>query len=114
MSKFGSIDSIYSSLDTLDIKKGVHDKLAADRDMAYLSRTLGTIRTDAPIDTDYADYIPHEPDAFKVTALLSELEMFKMIERLDLKKMPPPHPPPRRMRLRSAPKYTPSRISGCC
>ncbi len=88
VSKFGSIDSIYSSLDTLDIKKGVHDKLAADRDMAYLSRTLGTIRTDAPIDTDYADYIPHEPDAFKVTALLSELEMFKMIERLDLKKVP--------------------------
>ena len=75
VSKFGSIDSIYSSLDTLDIKKGVHDKLAADRDMAYLSRTLGTIRTDAPIDTDYADYIPHEPDAFKVTALLSELEL---------------------------------------
>ena len=88
VSKFGSIDSIYSSLDTLDIKKGVHDKLAADKDMAYLSRTLGTIRTDAPIDTDYADYIPHEPDAFKVTALLSELEMFKMIERLDLKKVP--------------------------
>lgn len=88
VSKFGTIDSIYSSLDTLDIKKGVHDKLAADRDMAYLSRTLGTIRTDAPIDTDYADYIPHEPDAFKVTALLSELEMFKMIERLDLKKAP--------------------------
>ena len=26
VSKFGSIDSIYSSLDTLDIKKGVHDK----------------------------------------------------------------------------------------
>ena len=71
VSRFGSIDEIYASLDTLDIKKGVHDKLAADKDMAYLSRTLGTIRTDAPVETDYNYYIPGEKDAYKITSLLS-------------------------------------------
>ncbi len=88
VSKYGTIDEIYSSLDTLDIKKGVHDKLAADKDSAFLSRTLGTIRTDAPVDTDYSSYIPQDPDAFKVTSMLSELEMFKMIERFNLKAVP--------------------------
>ncbi|MBQ7121643.1 MAG: DNA polymerase I [Clostridia bacterium] len=85
ISRFGSIDEIYANLDTIDIKKGVHDKLEADKDMAYLSRELGTIKTDAPVETDYAAYVPSQPDAFRVTSILAELEMYKMIERLDLK-----------------------------
>ena len=85
ISRFGSIDEIYNNIDTIDIKKGVHDKLAADKESAYLSRELGTIRTDAPVETDYESDIPGEPDAFKATGILAELEMFKMIERLNLK-----------------------------
>ena len=84
VSRFGSIDEIYAALETLDIKKGVHDKLVNDKEMAYLSRTLGTIRTDAPVDCDYAAYVPAQPDAHAVTTLLASLEMFKMIERLEL------------------------------
>lgn len=85
ISRFGSIDEIYANLDTIDIKKGVHDKLEADKDMAYLSRELGTIKTNAPIDAEYAGYVPADPDAFKVTSILADLEMYKMIERLDLR-----------------------------
>ena len=85
ISRFGSIDSIYAQLETIDVKKGVHDKLLADKDMAYLSRELGTIKTDAPIEKDYADYVPSQPDAFRATAILADLEMYKMIERLELK-----------------------------
>lgn len=85
ISRFGSIDEIYNNVDTIDIKKGVHDKLVADKDMAYLSRELGTIKTNAPVDGAYESYVPAEPDAFKVTSILAELEMYKMIERLDLK-----------------------------
>ncbi|MBR2730932.1 MAG: DNA polymerase I, partial [Clostridia bacterium] len=84
VSKFGSIDDIYANLETIDIKKGVHDKLVNDKETAYLSRTLGTIRTDAPVDCDYAAYVPAPPDAHAVTTLLASLEMFKMIERLEL------------------------------
>lgn len=85
ISRFGSIDEIYNNVDTIDIKKGVHDKLVADKDMAYLSRELGTIKTSAPVDGAYESYVPAEPDAFKVTSILADLEMYKMIERLDLK-----------------------------
>ena len=85
ISRFGSIDDIYNNLDALDIKKGVHDKLVNDKEMAYLSRELGTIRTDAPVSREYSDYIPKNADAIKATHLLAELEMFKMIEKLELK-----------------------------
>lgn len=85
ISRFGSIDNIYENIETIDIKKGVHDKLVNDKEMAYLSRELGTIRTDAPVETDYAGYVPSEPDAFTATKILAELEMYKMIERLNLK-----------------------------
>lgn len=85
ISRFGSIDSIYADLETIDIKKGVHDKLSADKDMAYLSRELGTIRTDAPVETSYESYVPSQSDAFRATAILADLEMYKMIERLELK-----------------------------
>ena len=88
VSRFGGIDSIYANLDTIDVKKGVHDKLAADKDMAYLSRTLGTIVSDAPVETDYSAYIPSETDTYAVTSLLSELEMYKLLERLNLKALP--------------------------
>lgn len=85
ISRFGSIDDIYNNLDALDIKKGVHDKLVNDKEMAYLSRELGTIRTDAPVSREYSDYIPKNADAIKATHLLAEFEMFKMIEKLELK-----------------------------
>ncbi len=85
VSKYGTVDSIYSNLDNLDIKKGVYDKLAADKNMAYLSRKLGTISTEAPVSKDYKDYIPKETDVYNVSKLLSELEMFKLLDRLNLK-----------------------------
>ncbi len=85
VSRFGTIDDIYSSLDTLDIKPGIKLKLENDREMAYLSRSLGTISREAPVDTSYASYIPGDKDVYKLTSLLSQLEMFKMIDRLNLK-----------------------------
>ena len=48
--RFHNIDYIYENLDEIDIKKGVREKLARDKDKAYLSLDLGTIRTNAPVD----------------------------------------------------------------
>lgn len=84
ISRFGTIEEIYKNLENLEIKQGVKDKLAADKEMAFLSKTLGTIRTDAPIETDYESYVPKNADVYEVTRILSDLEMFKMIERLSL------------------------------
>ena len=82
--RFGTIDRIYAELDSLDIKKGVRDKLEAGKDSAYLSKKLGTICLDAPIDTDMKLYAKKAPDAKQAIPLLVSLEMFSMIEKLGL------------------------------
>ncbi len=82
--RFHDIDNIYDHIDEIDIKDGVRAKLKADKDMAFLSRTLGTIRTDAPIETDYSAYLKRDPDGFEAVRLLADLEMFRMIEQLHL------------------------------
>ena len=83
--KYGSIDYIYEHLDALEMTNSVRSKLENGRDMAYLSLKLGTISSDAPIETDYGAYIPAKMDGQAAKSILSELEMVKFIERLGLK-----------------------------
>ena len=82
--RYGNIDYIYEHLDDLDIKKGVYDKLVAGKDSAYLSRTLGTICRTAPIDVDPDSYVPTNGDIPAAIRLLAKLEMFSIIEKLNL------------------------------
>ena len=56
--RFHDVAYLYDHLDALDIKEGVRQKLAASKENALLSRYLGAIRTDAPIDTTLSDYVP--------------------------------------------------------
>ena len=83
--KFHSIEYIYENLEDLDIKAGMKIKLEASKDNAFLSKTLGTICLEAPVSTNLEDYKIKEPDAKKVTELLSSLEMFKILKRLSFK-----------------------------
>ena len=82
--KYGNIDYIYENLDSLDIKKGVHDKLLNDKENAFLSRTLGTICLEAPVDTNLESYRIAEIDSVNAIKLLVKLEMFGIIEKLGL------------------------------
>ena len=84
IARFGDLDAIYRDLDSLDIKSGVREKLRAGKDSAYLSRTLGTICREAPIDSNLHSYLFKTPDVRTVTRMLADLEMFSMIERLQL------------------------------
>ena len=86
--KFGSIDYIYDNIETLDIKPGVKRKLIEGKDSAQLSRYLGTIVKDIPIDTNISNYIIGEGEHAKASKLLSELEMFSMIKKLNLPDCP--------------------------
>ena len=54
ISKFGSLQGVYDNIDDKAVKPGQRAKLTANRDKADLSYMLGTIRKDAPIETDPA------------------------------------------------------------
>ena len=84
--KYSTIDYIYQNLETVELKGKLREKVENNKDLAYLSRELGTIRTDAPISLDFDDYIPAPADNQKAVSILTNLEMFKMIDKIGLDK----------------------------
>ena len=82
--RFGTIDNIYEKLESLDIKPGVKAKLANDKDKAYLSLDLGTIRTNAPVDTDIENYKNTPFDNQKSASQFVKLELFSLIPKFSL------------------------------
>ena len=85
ITRFHSIDNIYESLETLDIKESVRKKLEAGRESAYLSRELGTICREAPINTDISHYKIKPRSDVELARLMTRLEFFKLMEKMGLK-----------------------------
>jgi DNA polymerase-1 len=80
LAEYKSLDGIYEHID--EITGGVHDKLVANKDMAYLSYTLSTIVCDAPItlDLEGARVRPHDYD--HLNELFRHLEFRSLMAKL--------------------------------
>ena len=83
--KYKTIDYIYDHIDEIEVTAGVRNKLIADQDNAFFSRKLGTICLEAPVDTDIRHYILNPRDDAALLRELSHHEMFKLIDKLQLK-----------------------------
>ena len=81
---YGSLDYIYDHIDEIDIKDGVRKKLMADKNMAFLSRDLGEISTNAPLPDDLEVFRQNDGDPAASVALLKRLEMYTLLGRLEL------------------------------
>ena len=84
ISEFGSLQGVYDNIDDKAVKPGQRAKLTANRDKADLSYMLGTIRKDAPIETDPAAYLRQPGDPAAAAQLLAALEMHKLVDRWGL------------------------------
>lgn len=82
--RFHNLDYIYENLDEIDIKAGVRNKLLNDKEKAYLSLELGTIRTDAPVDADIYNYKNVPADKQSAVSQFIRLELFSLIPKFDL------------------------------
>ncbi len=82
--QYKSIDYIYENIDSLDIKDNLKNKLIAGKEKAYLSRWLGTINREVPIDTDIAHYLPRQQQTAELISLMTRLELFKLMENMGL------------------------------
>ncbi len=78
--QFGNIENLYENLETADLRENLKNKLASDKDNAFLSKALGTINCDVPIE------IPQnlKKDEQELRRILIKLEMFKILERLNI------------------------------
>ena len=81
---FGSLEGVYEHIDDKRIKPKQREHLLECRELAQLSHTLGTIRTDAPIDTAEGAYAIGEGNKPKAVRLLQELEIHSLIQRFGL------------------------------
>ena len=82
----GSIDEIYKKLEAGEaIAKGkLKENLENNKDLAILSRELGRIDVDAPINRELTEYEVKEWDKAKVLEIFKELRFNRYIERFDL------------------------------
>lgn len=84
VSRFGDIDSIYENIDSPDIRDSVRKKLVAGKDSAYLSKWLGTIVQDAPIEFSKDACARREVDNDRLYPLFTRLEFKSFITRMGL------------------------------
>ena len=82
--EFGTLEGVYAGYEESGLTKGVKAKLAAGEDSAKESKWLATIVRDAPIETDLSSYSLGEPDNAGVSRLLTELEMYKLLDKLGI------------------------------
>ncbi len=77
---YETLDGVYAHLG--EIKGALGQKLAEDKENAYLSYKLATIVTDAPIELDLDACVAHEFDPEPVLALFQTLEFRSLTKRL--------------------------------
>ncbi|MBQ1546221.1 MAG: DNA polymerase I [Clostridia bacterium] len=83
--KYSSIEHIYESIDTIELKPAMRKKLIEGKDSAFMSKMLGTIRRDAPIDTDLTHYSVEPQSTDEIIKKLAALELFSLIKKWGLR-----------------------------
>lgn len=80
LQQYGTLDNIYEHID--EIKPTVAKKLIAGKDLAYISRQVGQIWDDAPVELDWGVADINDINLDKVAAILKRLEFSSLINRL--------------------------------
>lgn len=82
MVKYGSIEQIYAHIDEIT-KKSIKQSLIENRDLAELSKTLATIRTDCDINIDYREAKAEGFFTKEAYELFHRLEFKNFMDRFD-------------------------------
>lgn len=82
LQEWGSIDNLYENINSLK-KSKMKENLIADREMAFLSRTLATIDTKSPIEIDLADTLIKPVDAAELIKFYDEMGFAQFKAKLE-------------------------------
>ena len=82
LEQFGTLDGVYQNIDKISGK--TRDKLAENKDLAYLSYTLATIKTDCDIDANLETMKTPSVFSPEVKAKFVELEFKSLYSRAEL------------------------------
>jgi len=84
LADYDSLEDIYEHLDQIK-PGGLRKKLADDRENAFLSRKLVTIKTDVDVSLDLEALRVEKPDIAKLTELFNQLEFRSLKERYGIR-----------------------------
>ena len=85
--EYGSIENLYKKIEEGkdDLKGKQREKIIENKDLAYLSKTLGTINLEVPIEDNLEDFKVEEWDKPKVYEIFKELNFNRYIDRFSLR-----------------------------
>ena len=85
LAKFGSLDGVYENIDDSSIRPKLREKLLKDKENAYLSYDLATIRPEAPIEFAPRDAIVQPYNRPELYNLFQKLEFVRLIDKYGLR-----------------------------
>ena len=85
LAKFGSLDGVYANIDDASIRPKLREKLLNDKENAYLSFDLATIRPEAPIDFAPMDAVVQPYNRPALYKLFQKLEFVRLIDKYGLR-----------------------------
>ena len=85
LAKFGSLDGVYENIEDASIRPKLREKLVNDKEKAYLSYDLATIRPEAPIEFAPRDAIIQPYNRPKLYKLFQKLEFVRLIDKYGLR-----------------------------
>ena len=85
--KYGSIENLYKAVENNkdDLKGKQREKIVDNKDLAFLSKTLGTINLKVPIKDTLEEFKVEEWDKPKVLEIFKELNFNRYIDRFSLR-----------------------------
>ena len=85
--EYGSIENLYEKVENNqdDLKGKQREKIVENKELAFMSKTLGTINLNVPITDNLEDFKVEEWDKPKVLELFKELNFNRYIDRFSLR-----------------------------
>lgn len=85
LAEYGDLDGVYAAVDSMKASR-VKQNLIENKDLAYLSKTLATIKLDCPIPFEFSEATYHDPFNAEAYTLFEDLELKSFYKRFSVEK----------------------------
>ena len=83
LQEYGTLDGVYQNID--NIKGATHDKLANDKDNAYMSYDIATIYKEVPIDTNFDNIKYTDEQTDELIEIFNDLDFHSLLKKTNKK-----------------------------
>lgn len=85
LAEYGDLDGVYAAVDSMKASK-MKQNLIENKDLAYLSKTLATIKLDCPIPFEFSEATYQDPFNAEAYTLFEDLELKSFYKRFSVEK----------------------------